>query len=629
MRSLGFTLILALLAIMTGGLATWQLIEGNFNTVLGAPPTPVGELIYTNFSAPEVKYIRVSQSGTNASFELGPNGWQAAAPWVDRMDPRAAVDIIGFTLNLRVEDLADIDKVDSQKAGLRESGINIRLEGANRKVLAKYKLGRQSPWLATVKDIDGPVPTVFIQPRDANHKNYIYTCTGDIISLFKDNLNDLRDHRPFYFNPKSLQKIRIRAEEGELTLGHETEKGPWRIVKPLDLATDTKAMKSLIEGLYELRAVKVADSASVTLPAAGALANSYQIGLTSFGSETETILEIFPPETPESTEVRATVSNRPGTVFYLPVKPEAKGVSLASLPRSVNELRDATLTHLELKSLRGILIEPAVGPQILLTYTPQRPWMVTIDGHTQEANQERLANLLQTAIEGQASRFETDAATDFTPWGLDQPIMKLRFLGANNQALELAFGKDKSGGFFVNRTGTPTVMRIDQALYEAIPRRPYEWRHARLWSIDRLNLMAIERKSDSESPLVLRYDFSKPDPWTASRDGVDITASLNPTRTSYMLDALEGLKATRWLTPDDPSALAALSNPSLTIKTVEKATDDMGDFSGIITRELYLAPGSNAAKPAFYYGRLASDNNPFLMDRETYEKLATVILEKY
>jgi hypothetical protein len=629
MRSLGFTLILALLAIMAGGMASWQWIEGSFDSVLGAPPTPVGERIYTNFTAPEVKFIRVSQNGTNASFELGPNGWQAAMPWVDRMDPRAAVDIIGFTLNLRVEDLADIDKVDAQKAGLRESGINIRLEGAGRQILAKYKLGRQTPWLATVKDIDGPVPTVFIQPRDENHKNYIYSCTGDIISLFKDNLKYLRDHRPFYFSPRSLQKIRLRAEEGELTLGHEVENGPWRIIKPLDLATDTKSMKTLIEGLFELRAVKIADRSSVTLPATGALANSRQIALSFFGSDAETVLDIYPPETPEATEVRATVSNRPGTVFYLPVKPEANRVSLANLPLSVNELRDASLTHLDLKSLRGILIEPTVGPEILLSYTPPQPWMATIDGRTQEANQERLTALLQTAIEGQAIRFETDAATDFTPWGLDKPIMKLRFLGANNQALELSFGRDPGGSYFVNRTGTPTVMRIDQALFEAIPRRPYEWRHSRLWSIDRNNLMLIERTNGNESPLELRYKFSDPDPWTASREGVDLTVSLNPGRASYMLDALEGLKATRWLTPDDPSALEALATPSLTIRFIEKATDNLGDLTGLITREVTLAPGSNAAKPAFYYGRVTSDTNPFLMDRETYEKLATELVEKF
>ncbi len=108
-----------------------------------------------------------------------------------------------------------------------------------------------------------------------------------------------------------------------------------------------------------------------------------------------------------------------------------------------------------------------------------------------------------------------------------------------------------------------------------------------------------------------------------------MTPWLNPSRASYMLDALEGLKATRWLPPDDTSALEALAQPSLTIKYVEHATDDFGDRTGeLITREVVLAPGSGATNPAFYYGRMKSDMSPFLMDRDTYGKLATELLEK-
>ena len=628
MRSLGFTLILALLAIGVGGVAAWQWVEGNFYRVLGAPPTQVGERIYTGFTPADVKLIRVSQNGTIATFELGPDGWQATMPWVDRMDPRAAVSIINFTLGMRVEDIAGIDKVDPQKAGLRESGINVRLEGADHQVLAKYKLGRQTPWLATLKDIPEPVPTVFIQPRDENHKNYIYACTGDIIPLFKDNLKFLRDHHPFYFNPLALQKIRIRSEIDELTLARESPNSPWRVIMPLDLATDPSEVKSLIEGLYELQAVKISDRASVTLPAAGALPNSRQIAITSFGSEAETVLEILPPEPPESADVRATVGDRPDTVFYLPAKPEADLASLADLPLTVNGLRDATLTHLNVKTLRAILIEPATGTAILISRNPPQPWMATIDGKTQEANEERLFALLKTVTQGRVTGFETDAATDFTPWGLDRPIMKLRFLGeTDEQVIELAFGIDGNGGYFVNRTGTPTVMRVERTLVDSIPRKPYEWRHSRLWSIDRLNLMAIERTIAPEAPLMLRYDFTKPDPWTASRGEANLTASLNPSRANYVLDALEGLKASRWLPVDDPSALDALAKPSLTIKVIEKATDNMGDFTGLITREVEIAPGSNATNPGFYYGRIKSDPNPFLMDRDTCEKLATEVLE--
>jgi Domain of unknown function (DUF4340) len=627
MRSLGFTLILALLAVLVCGLAGWQWVQGNFDSVFGAPPTPVGERVYSNFTPPEVKYIEISHNGVNSTFELGPKGWFCTLPWKDRMDPRAAVDIINFTLGLRVEDYAELEEIDSQKAGLKESGVSIRLEGENHKPLAKYKLGRATPWLATFKDMEKPVPTVFIQPRDADHKHYIYSCTGDIGPRFKDGLKFLRDHRPFYFNPTGLQRIRIRTGQGELTLSRETPKSPWRVVKPLDLATDPKAMKALLEGLYELQAVKVSDRSAVTLPASGTPTKSGQIAIVPFDSETETLLEIFPPETPESRDVRATVSDRPETIFELPLKPEPNLVSLADLPLAINDLRDPTLTNLNIQSLRGILIQPSTGTDILITRTPPQPWMATINGQSQEANEERLFTLLKAVTEGRAIGFESDAATDFTPWGLNRPFLKLRFLGQDNQGLELAFGIDGKGGYFVNRLGTPTVMRVDPSLVASIAVRPYEWRHSRLWSVDRTNLMQIERTTGTEASLLLRYDFAKPDTWTASRNEKDLTSILNPARADYMLDALEGLKASRWLSTDDPSATEALLKPSLIIKVIEKGTNHMGDFSGLINREVILAPASATANPAFYYGRLGGYPHPFLLDRDTYGKLATDVLE--
>lgn len=626
MRSLGFTLILALLAILFCGLAGWQWTEGNFNSLLGSPPTPVGQRIYSAFTPAQVKHIQISQNGVNASFDLGAAGWQSSMPWKDRMDPRKAVGIINFTLGMAVEDFAPRDDIDAQKAGLRESGVNIQLEAENHVPLARYKLGRQTPWLATLKDIEKPVPTVFIQPRDPNRKRYLYACTGDINPLFKDGLKYLRDHHPFYFNPVALQKIRIRAEQGELTLGRETPKSPWRVVKPLGLATDPKAMKSLLEGLYELQAVKVSDRAAVTLPASGTTGKSRQISISSFGSEAETVLDIFPPETAGSRDVRVVVSDRPDTLFDLPLKPEPNLVSLADLPLAVNDLRDPTLTKLNIQSLHGILIQPATGTEILITRTPPQPWMATIDGQAQEANEERLFTLLKAVTEARAIGFESDAVTDFTPWGLNRPFLKLRFLGQDNQGLELAFGIDGKGGYFVNRLGTPTVMRVDQSLVASLPVRPYEWRQGRLWSLDRLNLMAIERVVGAEAPLMLRYEFNKEE-WTASRNEKDITASLDPARANYMLGILEGLKVSRWLAEDDASANAALATPALTIKVIEKSTNDMGDFTGLTTREVILAPSTTGANPGFYYGRLSSDTHPFLLDRDTYGKLATDVLE--
>jgi hypothetical protein len=624
MRSLGSTVLLGFAAAFLCFLAAWEWRGGNFDTLFGTPPVAVGQRLYDSFAPGGVKHIRISSGGASAVFSLGENGWQASAPWQDRMDPRAAASIISFTLGLRVEDLADADEINSSATGLDDGAVKIRLEDAERRPLANYKLGRTTPWKAEVEGVEQAVSTVFVQSREKGRRNDVYICAGDITPLFKDGLKFLRDHRPFYFNPAGLSKIRIRSQQGDLTLGRETPQSPWRIVKPLDLPTDPAAMKKLLEGLFELRAARVSDRAAATSPASDTAAKPGQIAITSFGSETETVLEILPPESPDAHEVRATVSDRANTMLEIPLKPEPGIVSLADLPLAMNDLRDSTLTRLNIASLGAITIKPATAPEILISRDPPKPWMTMIDGVSREASEENLFALLKAVTTSRATGFESDAATDFTPWGLGRPVLTLRFLGHDNQALELRFGMDARGGVFANRLGTPTVMRVDPALLTSISVRPYEWRHSRLWSVARVNLIGIRRAENESPPLDLKYQFNT-EAWQATRDGVDLTPKLDPARANFMLSVLEGLKVSRWLAKDDEKAAAALQKPSLTLTVTELTVDDEGETTGVMDRTINFAP---ADKPGFYFGRLDKEPHPFLLDAETFGKLGVELLEK-
>lgn len=623
MRSLGSTFLLGLAAAFLCFFAAWQWREGNFDTLLGTPPVSVGKRLYESLKPAEVKHIRISSGGSSAAFSRGENGWQASAPWKDRMDPRAATGIINFTLGMRVEDLADAGDVDSSATGLKDGAVTIRLEDADRRPLASYRLGRTTSWKAEVEGEEQAVSTVFIQPRDKGRGGHVYICAGDITPLFKDGLKFLRDHRPFYFNPVGLSKVRIRSQQGDLTLGRETPKSPWRIVKPLDLPTDPAAMKKLLEGLYELQAVRVSDRAAATPPANDAAAKPGQIAIASFGSVGETVLEIQPPESPDSHEVRATVSDRPDAVFELPLKPEPGLVSLADLPLAMNDLRDPTLSRLNIASLGAISIKPATGSEILISREPPKPWMTVIDGIAREANEENLFTLLKIVTTSRATGFESDAATDFTPWGLNRPVLTLRFLTHDNQVLELRFGMDTRGGLYANRLGTPTVTRVDPTILSAISVRPYEWRHSRLWSVDRVNLLAIRRVENGGSPLDLKYDFNTEN-WQASRDGVDLSPKLDPARANFMLSVLEGLKVSRWLAANDETAIAALQKPALSLTVTELTVDEDGETTGVKDRAVSLAP---ADKPGFYFGRLDKEPHPFLLDADTFGKLALDLME--
>jgi Domain of unknown function (DUF4340) len=626
MRSPALTLVLLLLAALACVPAVWQWRQGNFDRLFGVPHTAVGAHLYDSFKPADVQHILVASGSVSARFSLKPNGWQATSPWADRMDPRAALGIINFTLGMRVEDVAAVDETDDSQSGLGDSAVVIRLEDAERRTLARYMLGRMTPWKAEVEGFDQPVPTVFVRTRDKHRRRHVYVCTGDINPLFKDGLRFLRDHRPFYFNPAGVGKIRIRSQQGDLTLGRETADSPWRVVKPLDLPTDPVAIKALLEGLFDLQAIRVSDRAA-TAPAADDTAKTMQIALTPLGGKNETVLEIHPPESPEAREAGASVSERPGTWFELPVKPEPGLVSLADLPLSMNELRDPTLTRLNIASLRAISIQPSTGTPILLSRESPRPWMAVIDGVSREANEENLYALLKTVTTGRATGFESDAATDFTPWGLDRPVLVLRFLGSDNQALELRFGLDIRGNLFVNRLGAPTVMRVDPALLSTIAVRPYEWRHARLWSLDRYRLKSIERRSQDGPPLVLRYHFMD-ESWQASSEGRNLDADLDPQRANYMLSVLEGLKVARWLAVGDEQAASALASPSLVFNVVEKSTADEADSGVVSQRTLTLAPVRSGAFAGYYCGRIDSEPHPFLIDAGTHDKLAADLLDR-
>ena len=626
MRSIIFTFFLLTVTAILGALAVLQMRAGSLERLLGSPPVELGERIYPDFQPEKVALIRLRSGETEAVFVKAPGGWMATTPWDDRMDYRATLAILTLANTTLAVDRVERDKLDSSAAGLSVGNTEIYCQGASGETLAHFRLGRRTPWLhLTEGENPQSIPTTYLLPLESGRKSHVYAATGDLSPLFKDGFRRLRDHRPLQFNPLALTKIRIRTAEGELTLSRADPTAPWRITKPLDLATDPATVKTLLEGLFELQATMISERSDVTLPSTTASAQSSQIALSHFGAEEETVLDILPAETSEAREALATVSDRPGTVFTLPLKAEAEIVSIPDLPLTVNDLRDPTLTNLNIASIRGIAIETATTPTILISHEPPTPWTATISGKAQPANEQRLFDLLKAVTGTRARSFETDAAPeDLSPWGLDRPILTLIFLAENNQTLSISFGLDKRGGLFAKRKASPTIMRIDNSFLTKIAVNAHDWRHARLWSFSKVDLTSLVRTQDGSPPLELSYiDISES--WKATCSGKDVTADLDPARASFILTALENLAVARWLAPTDEAAVKALAKPALTFTAIENTIDDFGEISGSKARTLTLAPD-----PAtnLIYGKLSSDPSPFTLDAETFLKLSIPPLDK-
>lgn len=626
MRSLVFTLLLLACTAVLGVLASWQFIEGDLNTILGTPPTEVGSKIYPDFSPETVTSILIKSEETKVTFVKSNSVWQSTEPWQDRMDPRTAISILTFANTAIAIDAVPRDDIDAKLAGLNGGNIEISLRDSDGETLAKFRLGRRTP-LLHLPDVEKPepVPTTYLLPLERGRKSHIYAATGDILPLFKDGFNFLRDHRPFYFNPIGTRKIRIRTAQGELTLARETPTSAWRITKPLDLSTDPVAVKNLLEGLVNLQATKLSDRSQVTLPTNGTSPQNDQIAITAFGAETDTVLDILPPTTPDAVETLATVSDRSETIFTLPLKSDPSFVSIPDLPLTVNDLRDPTLTNLNIASIRGIAIESATSPTILISRQPSSPWITTINGLEQRANEQRLYELLKAVTTTRAIAFETDAAPeDLSPWGLDKPILRLIFLAQNNLSLSVIFGLDKNGNLFAKRKDSASIMRLDERILEEIATNPHDWRHSLLWSVSSVDLKSITRIEGNSPPLELKYHWND-DEWTARLAENDITESLDPARAKYLLSALENLQVSRWLSPTHEAALAALAEPFLLFRVDIQIVDEFGEDKETVTRALALGIDP---KTQLVYGKHSGDNLLFTLSPETFQKLSIPVLER-
>jgi hypothetical protein len=644
MRSIPFTLLLLLVTAGFAVTAVLRLHEGSLDRLFGPPAIGIGENLY-GFETKDIHRIRLSGNGVQADCVFEKGTWRMLKPWQDRMDPRTADLILQFTLGTRVVDIIPDSKIDSKKAGLRDGTIGVSIEDRKGKVLARYLLGRRTQWIHRDSETGMEDATVFIQPQDDGRKGFTYACTGDIHPIFKDGLRHLRDHHPFLFNPIALDSIRIQNGEGEMLLARADDHSDpkvqiWRITKPLELRTDPLAVKKLIEDLFKLRALKVSDRSEVTLPS-GEADSRQRIALRHRGEAEEIILEILPPVTLGAATVFATVSNRPGTVFELPLKPLAPAlaeetapdapaapvddgmVSLAGLPDTVNELRNPMLTNIAVEALQGILIASSTSSEILLAREKMdEEWQVrNPTGQLEPLNLLALNRLLVAITQTKVAGFVSDAAVNLAPYGLERPPLKLTFISFGSDRIELIFGQSRDGVWHAMRVGIPTVVKLDDEFIRAIAIHPWQWRHPSVWSIPAVDLAGFVRTMEGRPPLEIGYKLVA-DSWHARENGIDRSSELATDRANRLVTLLVDLQGETWLAPDDEAARNALARPVLTFSLAVMTYDDKGEESGISRRLLQLAPASDRPDNSLFYGRVDQDPHAFVLGSETVRLLA-------
>ena len=616
------TILLVLLATVLGGLAIIH-TGGRYHTaIFGVPPTEPGELLFDAKELDKVKVITLTDSdGNKIVFKQDGHIWVSTMPWKDRVDPLYIRALFQFTTNLKVQEVIPRDGLELKEFGLRAGHTRVTMTDFKGQILCDYRIGRPAAWQIPIKDKKETQPTTYIRLAQRDLKDNVYLCSLDagslIHPLFVQEFARFRDHHPFNFSPRYLDKVSIQSPEGEVVVSRPNLQSPWKITKPDELRIDPEALNQLFLNIARLTAIKVEDRASVTLPTAGDASNQEEkVKIRFAGIEDDIILNVYPPAAEEDKTALATVSDRPDTVFHLPLTQSISGTtSLAQLETGVNDLRSKTMTHLNGPQLKTIIIRPLGRPDILLTRTPKTTWQILRKSGYEAANEDTIIDLMLAVTRDKVAKFVTDAATDLKPYGLDRPLLQIGFISFDGQAMRIAISRNKTDeNIYAHIVGKPNIWQLSNETMGKISIHPWQWRTEHVWHIPKVDATQIDIERNNAPAVQLNCNYFT-DQWTAQIDGANATASLNPNRAKKLLSNLEALKTTKWLGPFYSQAAKALDTPDTVIRIhLNRFADDSTELPPIVkTLKIAHTPGK-----LIYFAKI--DNLPVTPENEGEER---------
>ena len=504
------TICFGLLAIALGALVTLQQMHGNLDFIFGSPSLKKGDRVY-EFDPLDVGRIHIQTNEAEAVLINKGGTWIMESPKNDYADARFVQSILNFSSKLKIEDIIERDSVESlADFGLRDTRIAIQLFNKSGSQLCEFHLGRNTAWRSLGEEETqianaGEKPkdrtsyaTVMIRPMEDDKKDYLYVC-ADVVDprireepirhLFSQGLLRFRDHRVFYNPAVIAAEITLQEKNSEIVLSRTVPKAPWLITKPFELPANAEMVARLVQGLTLLSADAVFDESARTLPEPLPENIDFSVSLKFYnpdGTLTAPVkASFYPPEKVEDPFVYAVVHDEPGHKRPAILRiPRAQGTPLASLPRSVNDLRDRTVTSMQVADINGLQMTDGLGRHVKLKLEKDPHerafrWHAEVYQFLDEAgtkqldysgpcNEEQVNSLFLSLFKDKIRQFTDDAVTTekLPDYGLDQPIRRFEFTLREGEPAEFLIGQRNLPHYYTIREQGGKVVEITKEDYE-------------------------------------------------------------------------------------------------------------------------------------------------------------------
>lgn len=649
MRKIYVTILLSILTLLSVTAAVILAVDGSLARVTGWYHFRPGMKLFPDSSIKrlkEVHWMRIQDLHDTIECRRGQDGtWWIVSPFRDRMSPLAVQNIFSFTEHATLVDTLPLNR--TTRASLREFGVETNPHTITMKVpsgddeddmstVARYTLGSASPWLADAQDGEHVLPTSYLRTNFYGRDKRIHVVSGNVLSIFKNGLQGLRDPHVFHFEPNELLGLKIQKQGSPtlISLSRQSAELPWIVVSPIISEADQDNVETLVSQFSRLKAIRIDTADAVELPPAPEIC----IDLALDGRE-PVQLKIYPTFTSPADGqplCYATVSDRP-VVFTLPVEPRMrrKGsyaelvsniLSLPILPPSVQArlhaandtlyltdlsfdlktLRSSSLSNIDNKDVDKAYLRSRFSPYpVKLVRIPgdsegqvQDIWMVSAEGKRfQEADTEVVNEFLNSFSAVPVADF----VRDFEPgenvrqgmqeYGLLSPDYIVMLQPRECAARAVLFGvdlplvKDRSPRtFYMKRTrmqGKSAWLAMEQnmnSIYRLSPKMTKLFAFtSEAWKKRNMVQFPISalrtlRLHYQQAILELHFDYMGNE-WTGTLAGEDVTPRINPHRTTYFVRHLQRIRVDQWLGQDDASALEALRNPVFTVSLELEETD--------------------------------------------------------
>lgn len=577
---------------------------------------------------PETADQLVIERGTvRTTLTKRENGtWFLVEPETDRADATVVLALLD-----RLNHLGIVEEI-SEEGALEEQSIGLTGENAI-KITVSGPATEDSPAFSEslTLGIDAPRSGSLYARRDGKN-GAVFVVDGNPRPFVEQPLETLRDRHLLGAPVGAVVQLVIRQASGEIALQRRITppQQDWALVVPITSWANREAMDQLLTAIGALQIGKVLPEAVSDAEIPNPLPeDAVVLQAQIYGVEKPLTLYLKKTGQAENGQalLEARVSDRPA-VYQL------TGNFLDTLPKEANDLRDRTLARLPLDYLESIKIQSPIDPLVDLRAerTPTGAnWKVALGAKLVPANQSEVSNLVNAVNEAAIQRFVSDKAESLAEYGLVPPqrslIFQLKLPGEVqadgtqgpprelNRILNLGWKDGEQLHLYANFRGEPHVYELDPTFLETIRTHPLKWKSLQVLNFNPMHLVSITREMPEKELLKLEYIYRE-DRWEASRNGNDVTPSLDVASARRLRDRLGSLNATSWYL-SLASAYEALQTPTVQFSIVTKELDRATNQSKDATYQLKLAPLSDN----LYFGQIANSPDVFILDEQTYREL--------